>query len=169
MFETKLCNCQYCGKQFTSRNKNPKYCSRHCLGKTRVGKRNPLFGKHPSKETLQKMSLAKKGKVGNNKGKHWKIKDTSRWLGRIPWNKGLGGKIIKNGYYLIKIPKHPFATINGYVREHRVVMEKYLGRYLLPEEVVHHINGNKLDNEIKNLKLYGSNQEHENAEHKIRK
>ncbi len=64
-----------------------------------------------------------------------------------------GHVITHNGYRLIIVQDHPYADGKGYVREHRYVMERHLGRYLNPEELVHHINGNKLDNRIENLVL----------------
>ena len=74
------------------------------------------------------------------------------------WN---GGRMIHaNGYVFIKSHSHPFANNQNYVQEHRLVMEKYLGRYLSPKEVVHHRNRIRTDNSIENLQLFASNSEH---------
>jgi len=63
--------------------------------------------------------------------------------GRIPtgWRKYLSHKrIAGRGYVFI-----------GQKREHQAVMEKALGRLLVRGEVVHHIDGNKTNNDINNL------------------
>src|SRR5690349_8170107 len=58
-----------------------------------------------------------------------------------------GGRMIdRDGYVLIKRRDHPNANNSGYIREHRLVMEAVLGRYLRRDELVHHINANKQDN-----------------------
>ncbi len=82
----------------------------------------------------------------------------------IPWNKGLkgvqiawnkgkkypqfsgknnsnwkGGKYNQKGYIYLLKPNHPFCNNIGYVPEHRLVIEKYIGRYLIPKEKTHHL------------------------------
>ena len=70
------------------------------------------------------------------------------------------GKIKRSGYWYIKLPSHPFSGKQGYVAEHRLVMEKKIGRYLTKEEVIHHINGFITDNRIKNLELFNTRGQH---------
>ena len=60
------------------------------------------------------------------------------------------------GYIQIYKPEHPYSCFS-YIFEHRLIIEKHLGRFLKPEEHCHHIDGNKLNNEPENLRIIGSN------------
>ena len=66
------------------------------------------------------------------------------------WN---GGRKIVNGYVKLWKPDHPYSDHRGYVAEHRLMMEDFLGRYLEPEEIAHHVDEIRHHNEIKNLEL----------------
>lgn len=87
--------------------------------------------------------------------------DASNWRG------GRRRVGTKGAYICVYSPGHPHKTTEGYVMEHRIVMEKFLGRYLTPKEVVNHINGDKKDNRLENLELVSDRGTH-TREHFIR-
>jgi len=64
--------------------------------------------------------------------------------------------VTKNGY-------RKFKDSGTYV--HRWVEENKLGRKLKTNEVVHHIDGNPLNNSPNNLKVYRNQSEHMRKEH----
>jgi HNH endonuclease len=93
---------------------------------------------------INKMGMPARYKHGHHKNPYFEKGDKNpRFIGRL---------INYHGYILIYKPDHPFAH-HDYVLEHRLVMEKHLGRYLKSTELIHHINENRQDNRIENLKL----------------
>lgn len=74
------------------------------------------------------------------------------------WNNGR--TVDKGGYVLVKCPDHPAANSGGYVREHRLIAEKILGRYLTDTEVVHHRDDDPGNNDPSNLFVYETNGKH---------
>lgn len=125
-------------------------------------------GSKQTVETRRKISIANKGRPTWNKGKKLPIymrlkiskahkgkhrgKDNNMWKG--------GRRKILQGYIIIHQPEHPFAAQKGYVMEHRLIMEKHIGRYLKKGEVVHHINNILDDNRMDNLMLFPNNTAH---------
>ncbi len=92
-------------------------------------------------ETKEKISK----KLTGRKYPEYSGKYSSRWKG--------GRRKSKEGYWEVRSVNHPFKRSNHYVAEHRLVMEKHLGRYLEKHEIVHHKNGIKDDNRIENLQI----------------
>jgi hypothetical protein len=106
-------------------------------------------GKYCSKKCSDKMTLIKKGQH-LSRSTEFKKGQPNKFYGHISYQIPR-----KNGnkYKLVYKPNHPRRDHRGYVREHRLVMEESIGRYLLPSEVVHHIDGNTLNNSLDNLEL----------------
>jgi len=185
--------CKVCRKYFIAR-KGQQFCSIQCAGKSkfdRIIKKCKIcnkefithpckirkgFGKFCSRKCKHIDMLGKSTCIKSRKGVHSSPK-TEFKKGLIPWNKGKshlpgkesgswkGGKTIRQGGYIyIHTPNHPFKKQN-YVFEHRLVMEKHIGRHLDPKEVVHHINGNPSDNRLENLMLFANNAEHKKFHH----
>jgi len=75
-----------------------------------------------------------------------------------------GGKTLhEKGYIYVtdKSKPHP------YILEQRKVMEEFLGRQLTDNEIVHHIDLNKTNNNIDNLHLYDSYSAHKEVHNKL--
>lgn len=112
---------------------------------------------YPSHATTRKKYCSKKCYSYSKKGKPMKCERYIAYKDKHHnWNNGIYNN--HAGYRMLSTKDHP--SKQKYVMEHRLVMEKHLGRYLKPNEVIHHINEIKTDNRIENLKLCSSQAEH---------
>lgn len=126
-----IVKCDECGakiSRYPSQIKKNNYCSIECSSKHTYIKKNQRLS--------IKTEFKKKQKPHNYKGK---IYTQSR---------SNSGK-----YVLLYLPNHHLADKKGYVREHRLVAETKIGRFLLKDEIVHHIDGNTLNNNPDNLQV----------------
>lgn len=89
----------------------------------------------------------------------WKCKACTLKLRNVSNCKPIGStRISRKGYIVEK-------TEDGWIFQHRVVMERHIGRKLRDDELVHHLDENKKNNDIKNLEI-GLWGEHTKEHHK---
>lgn len=153
--------CKLCSKDFEAYDKRNVYCSKEC---THTG-RGLVNRKRVSRECVHckktfEVHECRTRRLGRGNVAAFCSKPCHYAHGSSL--KGTGAKrYLNHGYVFIYAPDHPKAKISTrrgmrsqYVREHVIVMEQKLGRYLQPGENVHHINGIRNDNRPENLELW---------------
>ena len=150
--------CKFCGQIFfkpkrCGRKKwnQRQFCSKGCVTRYRGGrfeekfclycgiKMKPRDNQSPVSFNRQKFCSRSCGSKFTRNGV-FKPGDQHRlWRG--------GQCLSSNGYRLLLV------SIGKYEPEHRIEMEKHIGRKLRKEEIVHHVNRNRLDNRIENLEI----------------
>lgn len=179
--------CLICKKEIKgipSKIKRKKYCSLYCSHKAmekRITKKcltcgkeiSVKFGNRDRKKFCSKKCyhISMVGTIPPHMVKGWTNSTSFKNGNKHPnWKGGKRKARTRKGYYIrILLPSHPFCDSTGYVLEHRLVMEKHLGRFLLPREVVHHINEITDDNRIENLRLFPDTGEHSRFHNLLKK
>lgn len=136
--------CDYCGTEivrYDYKVNKHNFCSKECLWKYSSKKTNPNGY----------VNLKDYSKIG----KHFE--NLNRKLNPYRMTAKTREKI--------RISKLDKGNSNTYRKfygkhEHRIVAEKILGRKLKKGEVVHHVDGNKRNNSVPNIKVFSSQAEH---------
>ena len=136
--------CLQCNELFEATHSSQKYCSKTCAHMARrVPRKNKTCGtcgisiekKHPRQKYCS-VKCAQTGRI--------RVGSSSKPIGTR--------SSAANGYIQVKVGKeHPSASKQGWMLEHRYVMEQKLGRHLSRKERVHHKNGVRNDNRAENL------------------
>lgn len=162
-------NCLYCLCEFKPNNELQIYCGKKCasistLNKLRQQKKfKKRTGKYLDCAICKKQFYAPLNRLNKYKVRFCSKSCTGTDRLNQLW---ADPDFTRNKLIALNIPHHTYKTlyINGrQVREHRYIMEQFLGRKLLKNEHVHHKDGNGLNNDINNLELL-TNSEHQKKE-----
>lgn len=147
--------CEECATEFYAKpNTVSRFCSSECHNRhqrrSRVVLTCPVCAQDFS---LGKATAAGRGESPTCSRACDTLRRTTNAVGRE--HNGRPAVRDHDGYIRVWQPDHPKAFRNGWVLEHRLVMEQVLGRFLETGEHVHHINGRKWDNRPENLAVLG--------------
>ena len=154
-------SCPVCEKKFTKKTSKNKYCSRECYYEMKRIRKDRVFWTDEMRNKLSKKYIGDGNPMYGRKGWSKGMKRTDICGENHPRWKG-GYWISKDGY---KIIENSVETNGARKAEHRKIIEEFIGRKLSTDEIVHHKNGNKLDNRIENLSVV-SRAEHINIHRK---
>jgi hypothetical protein len=147
--------CKQCGTVSVSHHKEREFCSTKCVQQSQKGipkvVREPRVCSWCKREFIPRFPSStvrycsrRCGQNAANLTRGRKGPLNAKWKGGVKSHSG--------GYIREWVPER------GYLLQHRVVMERMLGRELKRSEQVHHKNGNRADNRIENLELWVTKQ-----------
>ena len=135
--------CKNCGKTFQRRRSTTKFCSSECALSYRHKQGSATIscdycGKPFERANchIRERNFCSRQCLGKWQSEHIVSDKHPNWA---------GGKYHQDGYIFVHLDD------GSVMAEHRYVMEKALGRKLLPSEIVHHIDLNKQNNDASNL------------------
>ncbi len=117
--------------------KTPKICAVHDCGRKHLAKGYcAAHYQRVHNGNLNPSRPVTKSKFGSENGR-WKGGQTHDGHGRV----------------MILKPDHPNANAWGYVYRYRLIVERQLGRFLQPWEIIHHKDGDCSNDHIENLEV----------------
>lgn len=152
----RVVSCSNCGMSFGTHRNTTKNCSRVCATLTANIKRKKGGLRQCSVCDNQYHCSPSKDRNGLSKFCSRNCQFKNKKMG-LPTGEYLG----YDGYIVVSRTKDGRKQI----KKHRLMMEFFIGRRLLPKEVVHHKDNNKLNNHLENLQIMSvreHNQHHAN-------
>ena len=141
--------CSVCDTSMSTAYVRPRnYCSRSCYAKGQLIRAS----ERAKNSDIPRCFIPGCARAGFSRGlcsAHYQRRKTKTRMDTPIQKKTKGGGEWANGYgYIIS------NTPSGHMMKHRWVMQQHIGRPLLRQETVHHINGDRTDNRIENLELW---------------